>query len=369
MENETKTVEKEATPAASGSKVWFYSKKVIRTLCFFLVIVILLLCSGFALKPKNNSHKDGVIYELSWGFLAEPANSIDVFFAGNSDNFASFSPIEMWRAYGFQSYTSGFGRERVMDVYYYLQDMLKTQHPKVVVLETDCIFYNIGRAEVIGGAVERMLYRYMPVFEYHDRWKDVKWEDMFRMPEYTWRSHTHGQRASAEVTPFEGERKIVPSDKVASIDKVSFFYLEAICKLCKDHDIDLVFAYVPCIKAWTYAKHNGIQKFADEHGIEFIDYNLMEKEIGLDWTNDTRDKGTHMNVYGAKKVSLHIGRYLADKYQFKDLRSDAALSKSWANDYQYYLKEIQESKNKPEVKDKSESKDTSGAQGKSESKK
>ena len=70
----------------------------------------------------------------------------------------------------------------------------------------------------------------------------------------------------------------------------------------------------------------------------------MTDEIGLNWLKDTRDKGTHLNVYGAKKVSKNIGKYLVDKYSLKDLRDDKELSELWEKDYEQYKKQINRTK-------------------------
>ena len=36
-----------------------------------------------------------------------------------------------------------------------------------------------------------------------------------------------------------------------------------------------------------------------------IDFNLLQDEIGLDWSNDTGDAGDHINVYGTEKTTVH----------------------------------------------------------------
>lgn len=345
MEKEQITTEQQTSPSGKKAKAWFYSKKVIRTVCFFLVVGILLYASGFVLMPKNNSKKNGMHNENSVGFYSLPPNSIDVFFVGNSNNYSSFSPIEMWREYGFRAYTSGVGKERVVESYLYLKDMLRFHHPKVIVLETDCIYLKMEPYERIGDTFEKLLASIFPVFDYHDRWKTVYFGEMFRSPEYTWHASSHGQYISGEVKPYTGKRKITPTDKVADIDPISYYYLNAIQSLCEENDIELLFVYAPCAKAWNYSKHNSVQQYADEKGIPFIDFNLLEKQLKIDWRKDTRDKGMHLNVYGAKKVSAYMGKYLVDHYSLEDLRSDQTLVKQWEQDYQEYLLKIDETKN------------------------
>ena len=88
-----------------------------------------------------------------------------------------------------------------------------------------------------------------------------------------------------------------------------------------------------------------MQQYADENGIPFIDFNLLEKQLKIDWKKDTRDKGMHLNAYGAKKVSDYMGKYLTEHYSLPDLRSDKKLSEQWEEDYQEYLLKIDETTN------------------------
>ena len=54
-----------------------------------------------------------------------------------------------------------------------------------------------------------------------------------------------------------------------------------------------------------------------------------EEEIGLDWSTDTYDKGLHLNVYGAEKVTSYFGKILAENHGLADHRADAELSEIW----------------------------------------
>lgn len=324
--------------------VWFYSKKIIRSLCFFLILGILLSVIGYALMPKNNSQKSGMRNEHSKGYLSETDGSIDVFFLGNSNTYAAFSPIELWREYGIQSYTSGIGYESTIGAYTTLKEFLSYHKPKVIVLETDCIFSAKKDSDNIGEAMEKLLYFEMPLFKYHNRWKSVLPKEMLSPPEYKWHSYSHGQYVSAEVKPYKKTRQITPTTFTEEIDPITRFGINSIISLCKEKNVELMLVYAPCIKSWKYQRHNAVQKLADDYNLDFIDFNLLENEIKFNWLKDTRDKGTHLNVYGAKKVSKYMGSYLTEKYSLKDYRNDKALAKRWQADYKKYLKMINKTK-------------------------
>ena len=75
-------------------------------------------------------------------------------------------------------------------------------------------------------------------------------------------------------------------------------------------------------------RHNAIKKLADELKVEYIDVNLLQNEVPIDWNKDSRDKGDHLNYYGAVKMSNYLGKYFFDKSIFVDHRDDVDY-KSW----------------------------------------
>ena len=152
-----------------GAVVWFYSKKVIRFVCFFSILGILMSIFGYALMPKNNSKESGMPNEHSVGFYSLPEGSIDVFFIGNSNTYAAFSPVEIWREYGIQTYTSGVGFETTVEAYTMIKEFLKYHTPKAIVLETDCIFASRRGSDSLGEAFEKLTYSQVPLLKYHNR--------------------------------------------------------------------------------------------------------------------------------------------------------------------------------------------------------
>ena len=77
---------------------------------------------------------------------------------------------------------------------------------------------------------------------------------------------------------------------------------------------------------------------ADSLGITYLDLNLMPEEVPIDWETDTKDKGDHMNITGARKVSDFMGQWLAETGLFEDKRSWEAYSQ-WNVFLQEYLED------------------------------
>ena len=93
---------------------------------------------------------------------------------------------------------------------------------------------------------------------------------------------------------------------------------------------------VPSTKNWSMEKHNGVDALARRLGLQFIDMNLLQNEIPIDWATDTRDKGDHLNYYGAAKVSSYMGRFLAEQGVFSDKRDDPEYD-AWNSDAAAFL--------------------------------
>ena len=106
------------------------------------------------------------------------------------------------------------------------------------------------------------------------------------------------------------------------IPEFARIYMEKITELCRKNDISLVLMSAPSPKNYNYRKHNALQEYADAQGLPYIDLNLKTKEIGIDWKQDSYDKGDHLNVYGAQKVTAYMGKYLKENYDLLDHRGD-----------------------------------------------
>lgn len=103
---------------------------------------------------------------------------------------------------------------------------------------------------------------------------------------------------------------VIPSENIT--------YLLKIKEICEENGAELVLIKVPTIgfpqisDGWTRLWHDQMSKLAQENGIRFFDM-LYDVEVGMDWTNDTEDGGSHLNYSGAKKVSDCLSSYLQNE--------------------------------------------------------
>ena len=82
-------------------------KNLIRAVGFFTVLVFSVVSFSYILAPKDNTKEAGIVNPSAHGFYSEPKNTIDVAVIGNSDAYSGFSPMELWKNYGYTSYVSG----------------------------------------------------------------------------------------------------------------------------------------------------------------------------------------------------------------------------------------------------------------------
>lgn len=70
-------------------------RHIISAAVFLLILALLLVPLSLIFRPKNNSQEAGMEEPRANGILAEPENSIDVLFLGNSLAYCSMNPMEI----------------------------------------------------------------------------------------------------------------------------------------------------------------------------------------------------------------------------------------------------------------------------------
>lgn len=311
--------------------------RLIKTIVFFSGVAALICLFSIILRPKDNSPKSGILNPNARGFYGEPENTIDIAVIGNSDAYSGFSPMRLWNEYGYTSYVAAEGAQNIGESVNILKEMLTCQSPDLVVLDVDCLWAGEGLVDQLEGNMKSVMYNYLPLYRYHDRWKQFSFDNMFDEPEFNWSPRTKGQWLSRSVTPYEGEDLMTPSEEKFAIPKANLIFLDYFFKVCEENEIPVLLVALPSGISWTYEKHNSMTDFAKERNLDFIDLNVVEGEYAIDWSQDTRDGGKHLNCYGAEKVTGYIGAYIHSNYTIEDKRGNEAY-KDWDVCYEQYRK-------------------------------
>lgn len=310
---------------------------LIKMIAFVMVFVVIVGVLGVAFTPKKSDPGSGITNSNARGFYGEPKNSIDVLILGDSNAYSACSPMYIWNKYGIPTYVAAEGFQNVTGASNLLDEVLTCQKPKLVVFDVNMLWTGKTTLKKVENNLKNMAYKYLPLAQYHNRWKSMDVKEMFEAKDYTYRSVSRGQYLSMEVKPFTGQSKMVKTDVVEDIPEVSRVLLDKLISKCNENGIKMMFVETPTAKSWNYARHNAMVKYAKQKKIDFVDMNTLEGKYAIDWSTDTRDGGRHLNCEGAEKVSAYLGKYISEHYSFKDKR-DLEKYVDWNNDYLDYIK-------------------------------
>ena len=323
--------------------------KVLKCIIFLILGIFIFQVLSYIFVPKWIDPIDPATARIKEYYNEKP-NTIDVIFVGNSETSMGYSPITVWQKYGITSYNYGSSYQTTQIAYYKLQECLKYQNPKIILLETNSFFdiasneeanrkvlNNFKLDDVTLNAIldknvdlDNRLSCVFPLLRFHSRWNQLQSNDFkislkkeFQTVQYK------GMPMNVKKSAYNGDKDYMrEKGKIEKIPEKNLNYVEKIIKLCEDKKIKLFMVEIPKT-IWSLEKNKAIIELANNYGIDFIDFNLMQNQISLDWNNDTYDAGGHMNVYGAEKVSSYIGQVLSEKYNLEDHRNNKEIADDW----------------------------------------
>ena len=171
-------------------------KNITKCVCFFLTVVCVLYGASLLVMPKDNSESAGIHYVTAMGYLAEPENSMDVLFLGDSLVYSGISPVYIWNAYGITSYDCSIPSEKFSFANEFCKTFLEKQSPKVVFLETGVLFRDLQEEDVATFHAQQVL----SVFTYHNRWKSLTKRDLNPKIDYSYNKPNIGNSGSNILT-------------------------------------------------------------------------------------------------------------------------------------------------------------------------
>ena len=307
-------------------------RNIFKIILFLLGLLILLVILSKVFIPKNNTVEAGIHNVTANGILGEKSNTIDIIILGDSESFTAISPMKIWKDYGFTVYNGGVSSQYLYDTYSYLKKSLNNQSPKIVVLETNAIFRKIPLSNVLGAYGKRIL----PIFKYHNRWKTMTSKDFKDKVKYTWTDDLKGFsiNKTTKSVPLLKDYMSYTEER-EQIKLLNMYYLNKIVNECKKNNIEVVLLSTPSTVNWNYKRHNVVADYAKNNGVTYLDLNLVN-DLNIDWQNDTRDAGDHLNYYGAMKVTDYMGSYFARMHILDDHREDEKY-KNWNVAYEKYI--------------------------------
>ena len=325
------------------------SKKLKRALAVILILsfwVAVFFTLQSLLVPKYQS---GVVEGSMIEEYYDETTDHEVIMVGDCEVYENISTVELWREYGITSYIRGSAQQLAWHSYYLLEDTLRYEKPRVVVFNVLSLKYNEPQSEAYNrmtldgmrwsatkvNAIKASMTEdedfadyVFPLLRYHSRWSSLTDDDFRHI--FSKEPVTHsGYYMRADVLA-QGEFPSPLPLTDYQLGDYAMKYLDMMTELCKDNSIELVLIKAPTeYPHWYDEWDRQISEYAEEQGIEYINFIPLSDEIGLDMTQDTYDAGLHLNVYGAEKLADYFGEWLISNYELTDYRNNADYKAVW----------------------------------------
>lgn len=281
------------------------------------------------------------------------AGGHDVIFIGDCEVYANFVPAELYRQAGITAYVRGNSQQLIWQSYYLLKETYRYEAPMAVVFNVNAMRYSepvseaynrlmidkmrwskekVGIIEASMTEEESFLSYVFPILRYHSRFSQLTAEDfqyLFREKQNTFQGHL----VNKEVNPVGKLPAKRPLKDYAFAD-ICWEYLDKIRLLCEENGTELILVKAPSVYPYWYDEYQAqIEAYAEKHSLSF--YNLLEvaEDIGIDYQTDTYDGGLHLNLSGAKKLSVYFADLLAENHKLKDHRGENSKFDKLLEDY------------------------------------
>lgn len=326
-------------------------KKGIRAILFICLTILLIggLNQILCTKSPHGVDQTRCLY-------IQPRGRIDVLFLGSSHVHCNVSTPILWEEHGMAAYLLTGAEQPVWNSYYNLVEALKTQKPKLVVLDMfgPARFYgdyqekwldqNLGgmriswnKYEAVKASAENdRVNLFLGFPKYHSRYGRLQTAD-FR--NFIWNRRQNARWKG--YTPLVTHAELTEPDmshvtQVREMTEKSQYYFDKIVELTKEKGIELLLLCAPyLLEEEDQQVYNAIARQAEENGLLFLNYNTtpLYREMGMDFSTDFADHA-HLNEVGSSKYTEHLGQWIADRYEIPDRRGEKGYE-SWESQIYY----------------------------------
>lgn len=302
------------------------------------------------------------------GFYAEKENSLDMVYIGGSAAFVFWEALTAFNNYGFTSYSYAHDSITPQSPRYYVEEILKTQNPEVILIDLRPFQYG---EDIINGVTyweyepyirngtDNMPYtstRYNLVktstknknnaFSFHFdflKYKSLLAEhipSLLTNPNhyaYIDNKASYGYKGfyfvyKTNPLTFTDHSHVVAKKELKGETKKYFFELLDYCKSRNVKPLFIVHSYIQ--EEEHKMKYNYMKEVIESYGFDFLNTNDYYTEINLDYTKDLYDQN-HVNIFGADKYTAFVSKYLKENYNLPDKRNDPEYSE-WHSLYESF---------------------------------
>ena len=235
-------------------------KSAIRIGCFLVILAVVLSCFNSVFRFK---YGDG-IYDLTKYYELED-NTADVLILGTSHAFENINTGTLWDEHGIASFLLAGSIQPMWNTYYYFKEALKSQSPKLVVLEAFCTVLQsdyIDDARIIkntfglrwsGDKIESIKVSvpedgwrefFLEYSQYHMRYKEISREDFLKDQGNPLYKDWKGFGCSMETNPLERIDVSAVTERKDLHEKTEKYY-RSILELAQTEDIPIIVVAAP----------------------------------------------------------------------------------------------------------------------------
>ena len=332
----------------------------LRLTVFCVLAVLLLAYAAYVLTPKYDY---GICSMLN--LYRQPLNSVDVLAVGTSLFYSGINTNVLWDEYGIAAYNLCSAEQPFWVSYYAIREALKTQRPKVILLDakpsayssdytkrgrTILSTYGIRGLENRFGAMLACVETPAEALGYltalphvHAYYNQVTGEDFIFPPDNGGRgADWKGYIESDEVEQHQRPSLVWNSVK-RNLNSREEAYARKIFELARQEGIPLLIIGMPNPDyAYDHMYYNALWAVAEEYGISGINYNDPNLRYGLRYTSDFAD-WQHLNVKGSMTFSRKLAEDLLERLDLTDHRGDEAYAsydrcaQQWYQQYPTFL--------------------------------
>lgn len=290
-------------------------------------------------------------------FYSYPQGSIDVLLLGSSHMGVNVDTTILYNDYGIASYKLWGSTQPIWNSYYNLVEALKTQHPKVVVLEalglshtteyydyanavknTMGLRWSRNKADAILASYEpdQLLTAFFPLSQYHSRYGELEDSDFSH---YFWNTGISGHNTQNWDAVCAMDDPSDTTDRLPLGDK-QLKYLKKIIYLCSKNNIPLLVLTTPYTAPdEERARLNTANDYLSAEGIDQLDCLTNYAKYGFDFSTDFGDTAGHLNSTGCARLSAILGEYLQENYDLPVRSGEPLFSSNQPSDAAYVLTE------------------------------
>lgn len=342
----------------------FFSNNTVRAAAFLIIAAILVAgCSH--LFRFVDAERTNTVFEDFYGLEDDSADCI--FFGSSVTQRGYITPVA-YHEYGIPAYLLATGTQPFWMTKYLMEETLKTQSPKVFVVELkgacksvdwtgdvhirralDNMKPSLTKLKVVmairryfpedsNGIDSTGLSYLFPIIKYHSQWSPNKRMTEFEDVDY-YTGYSPVARKSFKIKSFKDFKY---DSHTKAIDGQTEEALKDLLDYCDTLEDTKVLFVMPPYQASAdgMGKMNYAKEIIEDRGYECLNLLSEEKraEMGLSDATCFHDKA-HMNYYGALIYTKYFFNYLQEHYGLEDRRGQKGCEK-WESEYERLMSDL-----------------------------